>query len=95
MANNRLYIADLEKKEYYFVGKGWGSGYEMWDIETIYKFFKTRFMEGEVGQSTRLVFFTEYDELYEDVRKEDSEWDQVCITIYEKVNGKYVKRVID
>ncbi len=70
MANNRLYIGNMERKEYLLVAKGWGGFWDKdwFDAEKIEELI-TNSLEGGVGQKTSLVFFTEYDDCYDDFAK--------------------------
>ncbi len=46
MANNRLFIADDNNKELLFLGKSYGSGWEVWiDSDEIEEFLRGRDME--------------------------------------------------
>lgn len=68
MANNRLYFGNTETKEYIFLEKGWGCGWEggWFDGELIRLFISNAFHEGEIGQDTNLIFFTEYSKCFDD-----------------------------
>lgn len=69
MANNRLYIGDSLSKEYIFIEKGWGAGWDgsWFDDKLFYEFISTRYDEGQAGQSTNMFFFTEFDERFSDI----------------------------
>lgn len=67
MANNRLYIGDMSTKEYIFLEKGWGSGWDgdWFNADLFKEFIRDRYEEAEVGTKTSLVFFTEYDNIHD------------------------------
>ena len=79
MANNRLYLGDSSTKEYIFIEKGWGSGWDgsWFDDKLFYEFISSRYNEGQVGQSTNMFFFTEYDDNFNHII---NNWKQLKIT---------------
>ena len=68
MANNRLYFGDTKTKDYIFLEKGWGAGWDggWFDGELMQKFIEQVYTDGDLGAKTSLVFFTEYDDCYDD-----------------------------
>lgn len=67
VSNNRLYVGNLETRQWVFIEKGWAAG---WSGGWFVNERVTRFREfiakdmvaiAEFGGRTNLVFFTEYD----------------------------------
>jgi len=69
MANNRLYLADSKAKEYIFINKGFGAGWDggWFDASLFEGFISERYNEGEAGGQTYLFFFTEYHEMADEI----------------------------
>jgi hypothetical protein len=77
MANNRLYLGNKETKEWIFVEKGWGVWWngDKFNCDKVRAFIIYGTSEANVGDKTDLVFFTEYDECYDDFMKNGEEFD--------------------
>ena len=82
MANNRLYIADIENKKYAYLSKGFGAGWRELDTPAMGRLNAIISSldilgEADIDGKTSLRFFTEYDDLYEEVFAEGSEWEKI------------------
>lgn len=69
MANNRLYLVDLENGEKFMLAKGWGSGWVVWDCpqgkplaEQLHEWLQHRDIESAIGNpKSYLTIMTEND----------------------------------
>lgn len=67
MANNRLYIGNPVEKVYLMVSKGFGSGWRRLSNLSIFDdYLLNQLAESDLGGKTNLIFFTEYDDIYEE-----------------------------
>lgn len=78
MANNRLYVGNTAEKKFLMISKGYGSGWVgFWrDSASLFDvFIQSLVGESDVAGKTQLVFFTEYDDLYNAVYKD--KWEEI------------------
>jgi hypothetical protein len=69
MANNRLYLVDVENGEKFLLAKGWADGWQVWDCaqgkslaEQLHEWLKHRDIEAAVGNpKSYLTIMTEND----------------------------------
>ncbi|MBK8225397.1 MAG: hypothetical protein IPK73_30655 [Candidatus Obscuribacter sp.] len=68
MANDRLYIGNIETKEFVYVEKGWGCGWDgsRFDGELIQAFLEGQTNDGHGNAPTNLVMFSECSDCYND-----------------------------
>ena len=62
MANNRLYIGNPSTGEYILLAKGYGSGWNLHDVDTVEEWLLTCYGESDRGP-TELILFTEYEDI--------------------------------
>jgi hypothetical protein len=79
MANNRLYVGNLESKEWVCISKGFAAGWRELNEEAVSGLNSILTSpetcnESEIKGKTSLRFFTEYDDLYDEVMLDNSGW---------------------
>lgn len=81
MANNRLYIGNTTAKKWFMLCKGFGSGWHgLSDKKAV--IFNDFLMEDElivetdIKGKTGFFFFTEYDECFDEIMNDESEWEE-------------------
>ena len=82
MANNRLYVGNIYEKQWVCISKGFGVEWREISSDKLRELnalITTPDMTGEteLGGKTSLRFFTEYDDLYDEVFAKDSGWTRV------------------
>jgi hypothetical protein len=84
MANNRLYVGDITNKKWVCISKGFAAGWRSMNAEAVKgmdELITSPYLceETEIKGKTSLRFFTEYDDLYDEVVSEGSGWERVKI----------------
>jgi hypothetical protein len=79
VANNRLYLGHKKSKLWILLTKGFGSGWHglsKSQVDLLEEFFgePEHIGESDISRKTDLVLFSEYDDLYEEVMGESSDW---------------------